>query len=286
MTFARRHVSRAAPRRRRASGFTLLEVMVALALLAAALMAIADLSGNALRNHAYARDLSAATLLARGKMAELEQTDEDEGFRDFDQIDDGDFSDAGRPDVRWHLELLRPSSDLSADQLVSMMTGSGVDPQDLITKLMGGGAATAAAGSSSSGPSQPTTTASGPALGALTGLIQTQVTAFGETLKQSFREMRLTVSWRDGNAPRSFTVTTHLVVLNPKAPGGARGDNPEVPPNLATVSGLAGAAGSPAAAAAAAAAGQIPGGLVPSVPQTPNDGTTSSRRRRTTSSSE
>ncbi len=285
MTFARRHVSRAAPRRRRASGFTLLEVMVALALLAAALMAIADLSGNALRNHAYARDLSAATLLARGKMAELEQTYEDEGFRDFDQIDDGDFSDAGRADVRWHLELLRPSSDLSADQLVSMMTGSGIDPQDLITKLMGGGAATTAAGSSSTGPSQPTTTASGPALGALTGLIQTQVTAFGETLKQSFREMRLTVSWRDGNAPRSFTVTTHLVVLNPKAPGGARGDNPEVPPNLATVSGLAGAAGSPAAAAAAAA-GQIPGGLVPSIPQIPNDGTTSSRRRRPTSSSE
>lgn len=262
------------PRRRRGAGFTLLEVMVALALLAAALMAIADLSGNALRNHAYARDLTAATLLARGKMAELEQKYEDEGFRDFDQLEDGDFSDAGRPDVRWHLELLRPNADLSADQLVAMMTGSGIDPQDLVAKLMGGGAAAAAG--SSSGPSQPTTTASGPALGAITALIQTQVTAFGETLKQSFREMRLTVSWRDGNTPRSFTVTTHLVVLNPKAPGGARGDNPDVPPNLATaggvsgVSGVPGVPGAPAATAAAAAAGQPPGGLAPSIPAAPD----------------
>jgi hypothetical protein len=44
--------------------------------------------------------------------------------------------------------------------------------------------------------------------------------------------MRLTVSWRDGAVPRGFTVTTHLLVLNPRAPNGARGDNPEVPPNL------------------------------------------------------
>jgi len=54
-----------------ARGFTLLEVMVALAVLAGAMMALADLTGNALRNFAYARDLSVATVLARGKMAEV-----------------------------------------------------------------------------------------------------------------------------------------------------------------------------------------------------------------------
>ena len=63
---------RGAALRRRVRGFTLLEVMVALALLAAAFMALADLGGNALRNYGYARDLTAATLLARGKMVELE----------------------------------------------------------------------------------------------------------------------------------------------------------------------------------------------------------------------
>jgi hypothetical protein len=63
-------------------------------------------------------------------------------------------------------------------------------------------------------------------------MLQTQLTAFGETVKKSLREMQLTVSWRDGRRERGFTVTTHLLVLNPKAPGGARGNDPEVPPTL------------------------------------------------------
>lgn len=211
----------------RAAGFTLLEVMVALALLAAALMAMADLAGNALRNHAYARDLSAATLLARGKMAELEQKYEDAGFKDFDEEENGNFADEGRPDLQWQLALVKPDSDLSSDQLVGLLAGMGGDSTDLIAKLMGGaGAAGAAAG----GPA----TAS-PLAGLLGGFLQSQLTAFGETLKRSFREMRLTVSWRDGKTSHGFTVTTHLLVLNPRAPGGARGDNPEVPSNVAAL---------------------------------------------------
>ena len=53
---------------------------MALAVLAGALMAVADLSGSALRNFGYARDLSVATLLARGKMAEMEEKYEDTGL--------------------------------------------------------------------------------------------------------------------------------------------------------------------------------------------------------------
>jgi general secretion pathway protein I len=225
--------------------------MVALALLAAALMAIADLTGNALRNHAYARDLTAATLLARGKIAELEQKYEDSGFKDFDEEEEGDFADQGRPGFRWKLELVKPSAELSADQLVSMMTGAGVDPQELLSKLTGGAGASVAAAAAASGSSGPTSSAAGtPAAGMLTKLIQAQLTSFGETLKKSFREMRVTVAWRDGKASHGFTVTTHLVVLNPRAPGGARGDNPEVPANLvAAVPSLPGGGQQPAVAA-------------------------------------
>jgi general secretion pathway protein I len=224
-------------RRRRSTlgftlGFTLLEVMVSLALLAAALMAVADLAGSALRNHAYARDLSAATLLARGKMAELEQKYQDEGFKDFDQDEHGDFAEEGRADITWQLALVKPDADLSADQLMALLTGmSGGDSNDLIAKLMGGAGLTgAAAGGGAPGP-----TSTSPLAGLMGGFLQTQLTAFGETLKRSLREMRLTVSWRDGQTPRGFTVTTHLLVLNPRAPGGARGDNPEVPANLVTL---------------------------------------------------
>ncbi len=217
-------------------GFTLLEVMVALALLAAALMAVADLCGNALRNHAYARDLSAATLLARGKMAELEQKYEDQGFKDLDEEEAGDFADAGRPDVKWHLALVKPDPDLSADQLAARLAGaSDADPQELLARIMGTSGAPGLAGASGSASGGTAAGVAGATSGAglLTTLLQAQLRVLGETLKSAFREMRFTVSWNDGNVRRGFTVTTHLLVLNPRAPGGARGDDPEVPPGLA-----------------------------------------------------
>jgi general secretion pathway protein I len=217
-------------------GFTLLEVMVALALLAAALMAMADLAGGALRNHAYARDISAATLLARGKMVELEQKYEDQGFRDFDEQEEGDFAEEGRSDMRWRLQLVKPDPNLSAEQLVAMLAGaSSGDPQELISKLIGSAAGAALGGAAAGASGGTTTTAcatANPLAGAVAGLLQQQLTAFGETVKKSFREMRLTVAWRDGKAAHDFTVTTHLLVLNPRAPNNARGDNPEVPGNL------------------------------------------------------
>lgn len=269
--------------RRRARGFTLLEVMVSLALLAAALMAMADLAGGALRNHAYARDLSAATLLARGKMAELEQKYEDQGFKDFDEQEEGDFADEGRADLHWRLQLVKPNADLSGEQLVAMLAGApSGDPMELITKLMGsavGAALGGAAGATTSGgapsgaaPANPTTSgaSANPLAGAMTGLLQQQMTALGETLKKSFREARFTVAWRDGKVPHDFTVTTHLLVLNPKAPNNARGDNPEVPPNLAAANAAQNAA---AAAAAAAQPTRSPGaGPAPGQPATTNPG--------------
>lgn len=238
--------------RRRAAGFSLLEVMVALAVLAMSFMALADLSGSALRNHAYARGLSEATLLARGKLAELEEHYEDLGFKDFDEQEEGDFADAGRRDVRWKVELVRPDPKLSADQLVATLAGAeGGDAQALIGKLFGGDTSDSKDGKST-GPKAATGAA-----GAMAGqMLTSQLTAFGEQLKKSLREMRLTVSWNDGK-PRSFTVTEHLVVLNPRAPGGSRGDSPDVPQNLAAAAGAANVAGA-AANAAAAVTGQQP----------------------------
>jgi general secretion pathway protein I len=227
--------------------------MVALALLAGAFMALAELGGSALRNHAYARDLSAATLLARGKLAELEERYEDLGFEDFDETDQGDFADEGRPDVRWQVELARPDADLSAEKLAALFTGGGEgegDPMALLAGLFGGGAPGEKKEGGGSGP-----TTSSPAAAMAGQMLQTQLTAFGEQLKKSLRELRLTVTWNDGK-PRSFTVTEHLVVLNPRAPGGARGDAPDVPPST-------GAAGAAAAAAALTGAGGLPTGGKP-----------------------
>lgn len=243
-----------AARRRRAAGFSLLEVMVALGLLASALMALAELSGQALRNHAYARDLSAATLLARGKMVELEQRYEDQGFRDFDESEEGDFAEEGRPAFKWRVELRKPKTELSADGILGALTGA-EDATDAMSALLGSQEVPGSDGSA---------TTQSPIAGLAAGVLQTQVTAFGETLKKSLREMQLTVSWTDGKVPREISVSTYLVVLNPRAPGGSRGDNPDVPPNLAAplAGGVAGGVGAPGGVP------NIPGvtGGIPNIP--------------------
>jgi len=213
----------------RARAFTLLEVLVALAVLSFGLMAVADLAGTALRQHGYARDLTVATALARGKMAELEEAYEDKGFKDFDEGEEGDFADQGRPDFAWRVEGKKPDTTLGPEQLLGVLLGqAGEDAstQELLQKLMGTG-----------GPGGQSQGAPGGLLG---GVLSAQLTAFGEQLKKSFRQVTLTVAWRDGRTVHQFDVTTHLVVLNPRAPGGGRGTSPDVPPNLPASSGPTG----------------------------------------------
>jgi len=238
-------------RDRRGPGFTLLEVMVALVLLSGALMAATDLAGAALRNHEHARDLNAAVLLARARMAELEERYEDQGFKEGDESDQGDFSAEGWPEFRWKLEVLRPAPSLTADQVVGMLTGAtgAADAKELAQKLMGG--ASGSAGGASLAPA-----GGAQALAMLSTALQAQVTGFAEKLKRSLRELRLTVSWTSGKKPRGFTVATHLVVLTPRAPGGARGDSPDVPATLA------------APVVGAPAGGGVPGGP-PGLPPRP-----------------
>ncbi|HEY8428333.1 MAG TPA: prepilin-type N-terminal cleavage/methylation domain-containing protein [Sandaracinaceae bacterium] len=60
--------------------FTLLEVMVAVAILAVAMTAIFSSEGGAIRAGARARQMTTATLLARCKMAEVEEQMAREGF--------------------------------------------------------------------------------------------------------------------------------------------------------------------------------------------------------------
>lgn len=187
-------------RARAARGFTLLEVMVSLAILAGALLALSDVVGGALRNHVRAQQLEVATLLARGKLVALEEGFERTGFRDFDETEEGTFEDEGHPEIRWTAEVVKPEVELSAEKILSMLTGS----EDLSALLPG-----------ASGGEDGVTTLD-PRAGMLAGLVQTQLTAFGETVKKGVRELRLTVRWPEGETERAFTVVTHLVVLQPK----------------------------------------------------------------------
>jgi len=191
----------------RSSGFTLLEVMVALAILAGAMLALSQMTSAALGNHGRAVRLEVATLLARGKLASLQDRFDKDGFRDFDQTDEGSFEDQGHPEVSWKLEVLKPRGELGSDRILALLAGAkdaDGQPVDLATLLGSGG--------KGDGSSSGLETIF-PGAAAATATINLQLIAIGEQLKKGLRQVRLTVAWKDGAREESFTVVTHLVAI-------------------------------------------------------------------------
>ena len=220
------------PPARDARGFTLLEVMVAMAILAISLVALSEINAGAIAMHSYAKKLNVATMLARQKMLDVETELDEKGLpSEGENISDneGTFEDQGFPQYKWKVEVIAPKSDA-------------LDPQKLIDMVMGGGSGD---GSSSSG-SLPDPGAAGGGLasmlGSLTGLGSTSTpsssgaptpTSAGASglggmlggamagpaqmmitqITQMVREVRLTVTWMDGNVPQDFTVVEQIVSM-------------------------------------------------------------------------
>jgi prepilin-type N-terminal cleavage/methylation domain-containing protein len=82
-------------------GFTLLEVMVALAILAAALVLVGHGIAQNVRQAQHARMTRTAALLVRQKMADIEYDLYKNGFSDFAEEDGSNFSEQGFPGFRW-----------------------------------------------------------------------------------------------------------------------------------------------------------------------------------------
>ena len=97
-----------------ACGFTLLEVMVALAILAIALTSIYRLHGQTLTMSARARFYSLAPLLAKAKLAEIER----QGIKDTTGSS-GDFGQA-YPNYRWSSTIEEINSDMIKDNRYHM----------------------------------------------------------------------------------------------------------------------------------------------------------------------
>ncbi|HEX5748460.1 MAG TPA: prepilin-type N-terminal cleavage/methylation domain-containing protein [Archangium sp.] len=200
---------------RRSRGFTLLETVVALAILALALMAIFDINSGAVSNHAYSKKLTVATLLARSKMTDLEQKLYDEGFSNDDDEESGDFSQEGWDNFKWRAKIIAPKTDgVSPEQLIgaifNLPIGEGGDMGGLAAMFGGGGAAGGKDGKS--GPSQAT---SNPMAGAAMGMAQPMFTQMIQQITQTVREVHLTVYWRDGTQVESLDLVTHVVSLGP-----------------------------------------------------------------------
>lgn len=231
---AKRRVGRGgATRQRRA--FTLLEVVVAMSILAVSLVAVLDINSNAVYSHVYAKKLTVATLLARSKMTDLEQKLYDEPLPADDDEDAGDFSSEGWPGFKWRAKIIVPKTNgLSPEQLfgalfgIPMMgdgqAGSGADPTMMLQTLMGGGGASGAGlnagalGGALGGQGAAGAAAGGGLMGMLgpmAGMAQQQFTQMVDQLQKSVREVHLTVSWKEGKITESIDLVTHVVSLGP-----------------------------------------------------------------------
>lgn len=91
--------------RRSHKGFTLLEVLIALAILASTLTVLIGTTATSSQQAVYANKLTRISQLARAKMTDLEYELMEEGFTDDVQRFDGTFRDEGYDHIRWEAEV-------------------------------------------------------------------------------------------------------------------------------------------------------------------------------------
>jgi general secretion pathway protein I len=199
-------------------GFTLLEVMISLAILAVALVAISDLNGGAVAMHAYARRATEATLLLRGKMLDVEDDLQKNGFSDFSDEKHGDFGEDGFPGYAWSAEIIKPDVKLDPSQLLTLIGGGAPGSGGGGSSGGGIGAAAGALAQSLGGAQNAlsgmqTGGAASMLSGPLGGMLSGQMTTFIETMKKSVREIRLSVSWQDGKEKKELSASQIIVIL-------------------------------------------------------------------------
>jgi general secretion pathway protein I len=128
--------------RRAQAGFTLLEIMVAVAILASTLVVLLEIVTNNIRATNHAKLMSTATFLARTKMSDLEDTVLYQGFTSDTETAKGTFKDEGFSQYRWEsvierIELPTDITQKTQDQARST-SNDAKDPMSLMTGFLGG----------------------------------------------------------------------------------------------------------------------------------------------------
>jgi prepilin-type N-terminal cleavage/methylation domain-containing protein len=166
-------------------GFTLLEVLVAVAILSISLTSLLTSQMNALRATRYAQSITAMAFLAESKLIDIEwQIKEDEdGWGDNDKEYEGDFSEEGWPDVTYKcLVDMIEMPDYSALQRAADASdnaetqATGIDVQDAGEQAFD-------------------------SMGMVWPIVK-------EAIERAIRKSSCTVYWTDGKIEREFRVDT------------------------------------------------------------------------------
>ena len=189
-------------RRAALAGFTLVEVMIALSILA---MGLTVLLLSASGNLAATRRAEKATVvaeLARGKMYDIEEELTREGFQQLAQDLEGDFDEEGWPDITWEARIVK----IELPNLESLTTmageggegGEGSPLMGLLAFLPGG------MGAMAGGEGLDAAAAAG------AGVLTSQYELLRNILEESIRKITLTVKYKVGTEERELVLDLYL----------------------------------------------------------------------------
>jgi general secretion pathway protein I len=232
-------------RMRNARGFTLLEVMVATAILGLGLTAILSAQAGAFATAAHARNLSVATTLARCKMGEIEEHLYRDGVQELEENENGiccEGDETQNLKCAWKIEKpqfpepklgeLDLDTGLDLSSPAGGSSGASGGPPSSLGPL---GSMLGMAGGDSSGALPPLGGDSAGGMGdiagamgamggmdALSGMLQMVGTFVYPQLKTIFetnaRRITLTVTWTQGSKDYSFEVVQWYVNPQPSLP--------------------------------------------------------------------
>jgi prepilin-type N-terminal cleavage/methylation domain-containing protein len=180
----------------RRRGFTLLEMMIAMAILSGALTwMVVGMSRN-IKAENHAKLLTTATFLARGKISAFEDELYEKGFGEFEKEQSGLFEDKGFQRFGWKIVVDKVELP-STDQVQTMLTNAQTARQQLDPTAQ----------------QQATNTAAGQTTNPMTAGANAMSSQFGiikDVLEQGIRRVTVTVSWWEGSKPSDVTVITYF----------------------------------------------------------------------------
>lgn len=165
---------------KRSQGFTLLEVLIALAIMVLILGSILSVQSSSLNATATAKEMNVVAMLARNLMSETETKLQGKGFGEVSDQTEGPFA-APYQDYHWKVEIKEvefPKISFNPAQ-----SGSGEDS---------GGAAD----------------------NGTTDLVDTVLKVITNYFTKAIREVQVTIIWKRGNQDVTYTVSTFWVNLN------------------------------------------------------------------------